>query len=115
VTCAIDNIGSMATNIRISGVPEDLLREARMLALATGRTLRELVMGAIEREVSGEIEVQEERSKPSPKAQRGVSRQRSVKRADRNESLPRVETSSAPREKIMRCSHGLLLHPGCTD
>lgn len=110
-----DNIGSMATNIRITDVPEELLRAARMEALATGRTLKELVIGAIEREVSGEIEVQKERSKPSPKAPRRVSEKRGAKFAGQNEPSPRLGPPSALGEKIKPCSHGLLFHPGCTD
>jgi sugar-specific transcriptional regulator TrmB len=110
----------MATNIRISGVPEELLRAAKVEALATGRTLKEVVIGAIEREVNREIEVQKEHSKPSPKAQRRVPLQRRAR--NQAEKRPRSTIDpvalapampAVPREQIKPCSHGLLFHPGC--
>jgi hypothetical protein len=106
----------MATNLSLKNVPPDLMLEARMEALACGQTFRDWILGGIEERCGGGAVTSAGRGGvvgASPKRQRRVGGRRRTKSAAQNESLPRADAPSAPREEIVPCGHGILFHPGC--
>ncbi len=101
--------------LRIENVPDDVVRAVKMEALASGKTLRGLVIESLERIASGENQVQAEaqeqstaslRARSSNLGQCGAAEQ--SKKAAPVE--PQHKTSS---EEHTPCRHGLTFHPGC--
>ena len=108
--------------LRIENVPDELVRAVKMEALASGKTLRGLVIESFERIASGEDQVQEE-----PRKQSATPRRRSSSTAKpraRNQAqrkavggsrppMAREGGASPPAGEVKRCPHGLTWHPGC--
>lgn len=107
-------------NLSIKDFPEELLREGRIEALASGQTFRAWMIDVFE-QVCGQQEPQRQTTLQrhnglvSSKRQRRVSGPHGAKFVDQKCPLPHLEAPSSPHERIKPCSHGLLFHPGCND
>lgn len=103
--------GGMATNIRIEGVSEELLREARLQAVASGQTLKAWIVGLIETGARGVTPVT-----PAERSRQALPASRSAAPTKRKAAGSRREVVKAePSSPMVKCSHGLLFHPGCPD
>ena len=118
-------------NLSIKDFPDDLLREARMEAFASGGTFRAWMIDLME-QVCGQEQNEQKAGRLGdagglPKRPRRFTGQRSARFAGQEQASAPLdaiastvpEELSAPgratREKIEPCSHGLLFHPGCND
>ena len=111
--------------LRIENVPDELVRAVKMEALASGKTLRGLVIESFERIASGEDQVQEEPRKQSatasPRTRSAVSGQaratKQARKAAAGGSRPPMAREGGPAPppagEVKRCPHGLTWHPGC--
>jgi hypothetical protein len=126
--CGVLRFG-MAT-LKVEDVPDELLRGVRVEAAASGRTVRGLVIAALERIAAGEVQADQAPTEPhkqgatapSPRTRSGsLGRPRARNQARKRPRstidavAPAPAIPAAPREQIKPCSHGLLFHPGCTD
>lgn len=113
--------GRMATNLRVEGMPEDLLLEVRLYAVSNGVTLRDLVLEGLQMRLAGGPQAErEEGSAPWP-AKR--SRTHPAPLSPRLQGVKRKPLAVLPDDELpgkthtteKHCSHGLRFHPGCTD
>jgi hypothetical protein len=113
--------------LRIENVPDELVREARMQALAKGTTLRETVIAGLRWSVGDVAEGEKEGTQVSPKAPEARrTRPRPPKTANKqprttiDATAPTIQPDRPARGKatvatVEPCRHGLYFHPGCTD
>jgi hypothetical protein len=109
-------------NIRIDGVDRELLFEMRIRAAGERMTVKDWLLGVIEREVSGETPSDQLQRQgivvTSPRRRSSFVEPLTAKKQGRKRASG-VEVGILPprelREERTPCRHGLTFHPGCTD